>query len=319
MTLLKLFFHDACFDGTASAALFGAFYRTRTPAVRLAPVGMQHKLGDPFDGVPIDGDDNVCVDFRYAPDPRLRWWFDHHPTAFQPPELRADFEARASEQMAFDPRAPSCCGLVARTLEARFGWTPPAHLLELVRWADTIDAAAYPTAAEACSLAAPAQQLALWIGENKDPVASARYIEALTRGPLEELALAPWITPVLAPALARREHNREAWRRLGEDRGEVVVFDLLATDLPPPGFSGYDLFPDCTYTVTLVRTSSAIKVGVGHNPWGGGERRHDLGALCEAHGGGGHAAVGGVTLPVDAVAHARAVATAILDALSRQA
>ena len=27
MAILKIFFHDACFDGTASAALFAAFYR----------------------------------------------------------------------------------------------------------------------------------------------------------------------------------------------------------------------------------------------------------------------------------------------------
>ncbi len=319
MTVLKIFFHDACFDGTASAALFGAFYRARTADVRLAPVGMQHRLGDPFSDVAIDGDDNACVDFRYVAHPALRWWFDHHPTAFQPPSLRADFDARVGDQMVFDPSAPSCCGLIARSLTARFGWTPPAHLSELVRWADIIDAAAYPSATEACRIDAPAQRLALWLSENRDPAATARYIEALTTTPLAELAEAPWIRPVLTGALAHREAHRAGWRALARSLGDVVVFDLLATDLPPPGFSGYELFPDCTYTVTLARSPTAMKIGVGHNPWGGGERRHDLGALCEAHGGGGHAAVGGVTLPPDAIDHARAVSAAMIRVLSQQA
>src|ERR1043165_4890528 len=60
--------------------------------VELRPVGMIHRDGNPFEGVPLDGDDNACVDFRFCPDPRMRWWFDHHPTAFQPPPLREVFE-----------------------------------------------------------------------------------------------------------------------------------------------------------------------------------------------------------------------------------
>ncbi|MBE7452178.1 MAG: phosphoesterase [Kofleriaceae bacterium] len=316
MPHLKLFFHDACFDGTASAALFSAFYREREAGAVIHPVGMQHQVGDPFAGVAIDGDDNACVDFRYAAHPRMRWWFDHHATAFQPPRLRADFEARAGDTMAFDPDAPSCAGLVARTLAARFAWTVPAALRSLTGWADTIDAAAYASAAEACSLAAPAQRLALWVGANRDPAATARYIDELSRVGLDELATAAWLRPVLDPALDRRARDREAWAARGQVAGQVVVFDLVGTDLPPPGFSAYELFPDCTYTVTLGRTPTAVKVGVGWNPWGPGPRRHHLGALCERHGGGGHAAVGGITLGGDEVEAGRAAVAAIVDALA---
>lgn len=318
MPLLKLFFHDACFDGTASAALFSAFYRDRTPAATIAAVAMQHRLGDPFADVAIDGDDNACVDFRYAAHPALRWWFDHHATAFQPPTLRADFDARQSDTMAFDPRAPSCAGLVARTLAARFGWTVPAHLADLVSWADVIDAAAFTSAAAACALTTPAQRLALWLGANRDPAALGRYIDELSRGGLDELAAAPWIAPVLAPALARRDRDREAWRRLGQVDGDVVRFDLAGRDLPPPGFNAYELFPGCTYTVTLGRTTTAVKVGVGWNPWGPRSCDHDLGALCETFGGGGHPSVGGVTLPADAVERGREIMIAIADRLRRQ-
>ena len=85
--LLKVFFHDACFDGTTSAALFAAFYRQVIDKdVELRPVGMIHRDGNPFEGVPLDADDHACVDFRFCADTRMRWWFDHHPTAFQPAE-----------------------------------------------------------------------------------------------------------------------------------------------------------------------------------------------------------------------------------------
>jgi hypothetical protein len=49
----------------------------------------------------------------------MRWWFDHHATAFHPAELAAHFEARRDQQMAFEPTAPSCAGVVTR-LAARW-------------------------------------------------------------------------------------------------------------------------------------------------------------------------------------------------------
>jgi len=316
VTVLKLFFHDACFDGTASAALFASFWRDRHPAPRVVPVAMQHAVGDPFAGVAIDGDDNACVDFRYSAHPAMRWWFDHHRTAFQPPSLAADFEARVGPTRAFDPDAPSCAGLVARTLAERYQWTAPTHLDELVRWADVIDAAAYGSAAAACALTTPAQRLAMWIGHHRDPAVLARYIDALTTTPLDQLVAAPWIEAELTPLVARRARDREAWARLGQRIDDLVVFDLIDSGLPPPGFSGYDLFPDCTYTVTLARTPSAVKIGVGFNPWGTHPRRHDVGALCASHGGGGHAAVGGVTLPPDAIERGRIATAAIVTTLT---
>jgi hypothetical protein len=316
--LVKIFFHDACFDGTASAAMFAGFYRARTPGARFAPVGMTHSLGDPFDGVAVDGDDNACVDLRYTDHPRLGWWFDHHATAFQPDRLREHFLARADEHTAFEPGAPSCAGLVARTTAARFGWQAPPHLRELTRWADIIDAAAFPSAEAACALEHPAQRLALWLGERRDPATTARYIHALVDRDLAEIVALPWITDVLGPALDRRARDVDAWAKLGQVRDHVVVFDLTEQPrLRAPGFAGYALFPDCTYSVTVGAGEDAVKVGVGWNPWGPGVRDHDLGALCASHGGGGHAVVGGVTLPPGAVDLGRQVARTIVEVLAR--
>ena len=318
MTTCKVFFHDACFDGTASAALFAAYYRARVPGVTIVPVGVHHLLGDAFAAVAIDGDDNACVDFRYSPHPAMRWWFDHHATAFQPPELRAHFEARADQHMAFDPTAPSCAGVVARTLAERYGWTPPPHLAELTAWADIVDAAAYPDARTACALASPATRLAVWVATVRTPALVQRYIAALEREPLEAIERAPWVRADLEPILARRAADRQRWLTVGQVRGPVVLFDLIGRGLGSPGLTAYDLFPDCTYTVAVMATEGAVKVGVGWNPWGG-PRHHHLGQLCADHGGGGHAVVGGVTLPAGAIAHGRAVAATLVDTLSRPA
>ncbi len=117
--LLKVFFHDACFDGTTSAALFSAFYRDVVDKhVAVSAVGMVHKDGNPFEGIPLDADDHACVDFRFCADPKMKWWFDHHPTAFQPPSLRTVFERDHLDTWIFDPKAPSCAGLILRSLEA---------------------------------------------------------------------------------------------------------------------------------------------------------------------------------------------------------
>ena len=317
LSTLKVFFHDACFDGTASAALFSAFYRDVIGVDRIVPVGVSHRLGDAFAGVAIDGDDNACVDFRYCPHPAMRWWFDHHATAFQPAELRADFTARADEHMAFEPGAPSCAGVVTRVLGERFGWRPPPHLVELTGWADIVDAAAYPDARTACALESPASQLAVWIASVREPALTGRYVAALEHTALAELAAAPWIRAGLDPILARRRRDRDRWTAAGEVLGEVVRFDLIGRDLGSPGLTAYELFPGCAYTVTLLATESAVKVGVGWNPWSPGPRRHDLGALCARHGGGGHAVVGGVTLPPGTVNEGREVARAIVAELAR--
>ena len=318
MTVCKVFFHDACFDGTASAALFTAFYRDLRPGAEVVPIGVSHRLGDAFASVAIDGDDNACVDFRYSPHPAMRWWFDHHATAFQPPELRTHFEGRVDEHMAFDPTAPSCAGVVTRTVAARFGWEALLHLRALTAAADIVDAAAYPDARTACALETPAARLSVWVATVRDAALSRRYIAALAEQPLEEIDAASWVRAELDPILARRAADRARWRALGEVRDEVVLFDLVGRGVGSPGLTAYDLFPTCTYTLSLLATESAVKVGVGWNPWGG-PRSHDLGRLCAEHGGGGHPVVGGVTLPAGAVTQGRAVVAALAEALGRPA
>jgi hypothetical protein len=305
--VLKVFFHDACFDGTTSAALFSAFYRdVIDPDVRILPVGMVHRDGNPFEGVPLDADDHACVDFRFCADPAMRWWFDHHPTAFQPAALREVFEREHLATWFFDPSAPSCAGLIAKVLERGWDWKPPAHLLDAVGWADRIDAAQFSSAEEAVSLSTPAQRLAAWLAHGRTPLDTAHYVEWLSRDSLAEVAVRPDVAAQLAHVEVERARELVEVRRIGVWHGEVIVFDRIG-DLGArsPGFLGYLLYPSCLYTVSATRTPTNIKISVGTNPWTAAKRRHDIGELCARLGGGGHAVVGGVTLRSDELTRAQ--------------
>jgi hypothetical protein len=315
--VLKIFFHDACFDGTTSAALFSAFYREVIDhRAAIHPVGMIHRDGNPFDGVPLDADDHACVDFRFSADPKMRWWFDHHPTAFQPASLRDVFDREHKTTWFFDPAAPSCAGLIARELETGWDWRPTGHLAEAVQWADTIDAAQFATAADAVALDLPAQRIAAWLAHGRTPVDTAHYVEWLSRESLATIVARREVASELEAVELDRERDLEAIRRIGVWRGDVIVFDRF--DDPgarSPGFLGYWLFPTCLYAVSGTRHGPSIKISVGVNPWTTGKRRHDIGALCARFGGGGHASVGGVTLQLEEIARAKATMNSLIHEL----
>ena len=55
----------------------------------------------------------------------------------------------------------------------------------------------------------------------------------------------------------------------------------------------------------LSRSSSKCKISIGYNPWAPIERKHNIAAICERHGGGGHPVVGAISLPADDVAKAQ--------------
>ena len=81
--LVRILYHDHCFDGAASAAFFSRFYQEKfAPGAELAFTGMAHKASQLFEDSLFDGDVNAIVDFKYSPNAKLTWWFDHHQSAF---------------------------------------------------------------------------------------------------------------------------------------------------------------------------------------------------------------------------------------------
>ena len=273
---------------------------------------MQHK-GDaqPIAGNLLDGDVNACVDFRYSQDTRLHWWFDHHASAFQLPGDEAHFRADASGHKFHDPTAKSCTKFLATTLATRFGFDS-APFGELLDWAEIIDGALFPSAAMAVELREPALKLMTWVENNRERVLAERFIEDLVSRPLAEIVASDYVTVALQPLIERHEKNVEAMRRLSRLEQGVVITNLIPDGISTVNkFIAYYLYPEARYTVTLLATNERYKISVGSNPWPKVPRTHDISKLCERYGGGGHPAVGAISLPKTDLASAEKVAAEV--------
>jgi len=315
---LRVLYHGNCFDGSASAGLFARFFRENLAkgAGEVAYTPMQHK-GDaqPIESKLLDGDVNACVDFRYSQDPHLGWWFDHHVSAFQLAGDEAHFRADKSGQKFYDPHRKSCTKFLAETLAERFGWDI-SRFSELLHWAEIIDGALFPSAAMAVELREPALRLMTWVENNRERPLAERFIEDLVSRPLADIATDDYVAESLAPLLVRHEENVTAMRRLSHVDQGVAVSDLIPEGISTINkFIVYYLHPDARYAVTLLETKERYRISVGSNPWPKTPRTHDIAKLCEKYGGGGHPAVGAISLPKTDPAAAQKVAGEVISFL----
>ena len=81
-------------------------------------------------------------------------------------------------------------------------------------------------------------------------------------------------------------------------------------------FVTYAMWPTSGYSVVLSRSKSKCKLSIGYNPWSNVTRTHDIAKICERHGGGGHPVVGAISLPADALARARELASSVAEELA---
>src|SRR5919201_6755527 len=91
---VRVFYHDKCFDGASSAAIFSRFYSERVdPEAQYVYTGLVHRAGALFDERQFDAPDNAIVDFKYSASPKITWWFDHHESAFLTKEDAEQFRS----------------------------------------------------------------------------------------------------------------------------------------------------------------------------------------------------------------------------------
>ena len=309
MTRVRLCFHDRCFDGTASAALFYRFYRERfDDAAEFHFSGMTHRAVPPWEPGLFDGDENVIVDFKYSNSPKVTWWFDHHQSAFLTPQDAEQFRTHPGPRMFYEPDYKSCTKLIATVAREKFGFDT-APLKDLIHWGDLIDGAQYPTPQSAVELAEPATQLALVIEAAPEDNIPARIIPDLAYRPLFEMIKLPLVAKHLGALLERHRKSIDILRQRSEAKDGVVFFDVSDLDLEGYNkFIPYYLYPDGIYTVAVSPSSFRTKISVGSNPWAPVEPRHNLATICERYGGGGHARVGAISLEPGQVDEARRVA-----------
>ncbi len=294
---LRILYHGNCFDGVSSAAVFSKFYQSKiSPNAEIFYTPTMHRAGNAFDPKQFDGDENAVVDFKYCPDERLDWWFDHHQSAFLSPEDEAHFRADKSGRKFLDTTSKSCAEFIARIACEKFGYED-ASLAELIRWARIIDGALYESPAECVELRSSALKLMQIIEGEKDERFVEKIIRDLTAKSLDAVVESAEIQAKLKPILQRHWETVELIKRRAKYERGVVSFNLVGD-----GIDGYNKFipyyfhPETTYTVSLTQSSFRTKISVGSNPWSPRPRRHNIAEICERYGGGGHAVVGAVSL-----------------------
>jgi hypothetical protein len=310
---VRVFFHDKCFDGAASAALFSRFYRERIrDDVKFEFSGLVHRAGALFEESKFDGDENAIVDFKYSTSPKITWWFDHHQSAFLTPEDAAHFEQNPSSKKFYDPDFKSCTKFIATIAERSFGFNP-APVQELIQWADIVDGAQFPNAKSAVEMREPAMKITMVIEANQDPTFNSQLIPMLASRSLGEMIREPLLADRIPPLLARHQRSIDVLRERVECRQGTAFFDITDQDLEGYNkFVPYYLHPECVYSVGLSKSSFRVKVSVGSNPWAEAENMVNLARICERYGGGGHARVGAISFPPDQFEQARAAAKEIV-------
>src|ERR1017187_955601 len=303
---VKVFYHDKCFDGASSAALFSRFYRERISSdVDFEFSGLLHRAGSLFDESHFAGDENAIVDFKYSSSPKITWWFDHHESAFLSTADAAHFERDQSNRKFYDPAFKSCTSFIAMIGEQRFGFDP-APLADLVHWADVIDGALYPDARTAVEMKAPAMKLTMVIESAKDSSFAPQLIPLLATRSLAEIIEEPFVAALLPPLLERHQRSLSILGERTELKDGTLFFDISDHDLEGYNkFVPYYLHPESVYSVGLSKSSFRVKVSVGSNPWAPQEPVVNLAKICERYGGGGHARVGAISFNVNQ--HAAAI------------
>ncbi len=297
---VRVFYHDRCFDGACSAALFSRFYKERIRGdVEFMYSGLLHRAGALFNENDFTGDENAIVDFKYSSSPKITWWFDHHESAFLNPADAAHFEQDQSNQKFYDPDFKSCTSFIAMIGEQRFGFDRKP-VTDLVYWTDLIDGAMYPDAKTAVEMKAPAMKLTMVIESTQDPKFLPQLIPVLAYKPLGEVLEEPFVAPLLPPLLERHQKSIAIMRERTECKDGTIFFDVTDHDLEGYNkFVPYYLHPESIYSVGLSQSTFRVKVSVGSNPWAPAEPTINLAKICERWGGGGHARVGAISFEPD--------------------
>ena len=313
---VRVFYHDKCFDGASSAALFSRFYRERIRNdVEFQFTGLLHRAGALFDEKQFDGDENAIVDFKYSSSPKITWWFDHHESAFLSPEDAAHFEQDQGNRKFYDPDFKSCTSFIAMIAEQRFGFNAAA-VADLVKWTDIIDGALYEDAKSAVEMKEPAMKLTMVIESAPDSNFVPQLIPLLATKSLAEILEAPFVAPLLPPLLKRHELSMGILRERTECKDATIFFDVTDHELEGYNkFVPYYLHPESIYSVGLSKSSFRVKVSVGSNPWAPTEPTVNLAKVCERYGGGGHARVGAISFDVTKDEEARRAAFEIVEEL----
>jgi hypothetical protein len=300
------------FDGMVSAAVLATILGERgEDDLRWSSVNYDQRRDWSSFG---EGQRFAIVDFHFHP--RAEYWFDHHPTTFLTPELRAQYEP--SDRWAWDESSPSCPPLILSHAREHWGYEPPARFLEMARWSNIIDAARYETVDQAVFGDEPALRIARALTAAPSSDWIDKLVGEMRQQTLEELASSAGVEQAHQRASRNRDRALEqfpptvVWKR-----DDVLLYDASSDKIRRERFAAFYHHPDIRYSVGVIPTRSGFHVTCGENPWNPPEVPNvHVGQIMERYGGGGHRAVGGANPP--SLADARRVALEVAETLRRE-
>lgn len=316
--------HGHCFDGLCSAVVFTHFMRAlRGEGATFEYFGAGYGPGqNGVDPHKLRGDETAILDFRFSPSEKLTWYFDHHVSAFASPTDRAVYDAHVTahagkdRHMFHDGRYPSCTKYIRDIGKSVFD-VDFSGLDELVRWADIIDSASFPSAEMAVARKEAPLQLMTVVEHHGDDAMLARMVKRLLTESLDDVSRSDEVQKAFAPLQAAHEEYVKLVESNATTRGDSVFVDLSDRNIEVASkFVTYSLFPQSLYSIVLTRSPSKCKISIGYNPWAPRPRTHHIASICERFGGGGHPVVGAISLPAADFERAKKIASDITDELS---
>jgi len=199
----------------------------------------------------------------------------------------------------------------------KFGFDPTPQS-ELIHWANLIDGALYESPAVPVEMKEDALRLGLVIENDRDQQLAAQIIRDLQVKPLSEVVRSPYVVARIEPLYERHRRAQEIIKQNARVSGPVIFFDVVGHDMEGYSkFIPYYLHPEVTYSVSVSQSPFRSKISVGSNPWAPRPRTHDLAAICERYGGGGHAVVAAISLAPEQLEEARRIAAGIVEELQQ--
>jgi len=297
------------FDGMVSAAILAHCLQQRGEAPTWS--GLNYDQRKDWDNFQL-GKRFAIVDFHFHP--RAEYWFDHHPTTFLTPALRARY--RPGERWQWDEDSPSCPPIILRHAEQHWGLAPSPRFLEMSRWSDMIDAARFETVDQALFGDAAALRISRALAAAPELVWSDTLVRDMIDGSLDQVAARPDVER----SYQRAARNRDLALRqfpptvISTEHG-VVLYDASSNKIRRERFAAFFHHPTALYSVGVIPTRGGFHVTAGQNPWNLPGPGPHIGEVMEGYGGGGHRAVGGANAA--SLEEARRVAGEVAETLRR--
>ncbi len=312
-TPLCIYYHRD-FDGMVSAAVLARIRTERgEPAVEWESVNYdQRRHWEAFG----QGRRFAIVDFHFHPDAEL--WFDHHPTTFLSPDLRARYEREGpSDRWLWDETSLSCPPLILRHAAEHWDYEPEPRFQDMARWSDVIDGARYESVDQAVFGEAPALRIARALQAAPRPNWTDALVGAMAEGTLEQVAAREDVETAFQRASRNRDRALEQFPPLvGSIADGVLTYDASSNQIRRERFAAFYHHPEIHYSVGVIPTRAGFHVSCGENPWNPPSAGIHVGEIMETYGGGGHRGVGGANPP--SLERAREVVGEVAALLRRQ-